>query len=345
MQKRRVITDPPAECTSRWAGESFDDYFIRLFDNKDKYGITCRQIAELLNAENQTNYGESVYRKEYAAFNRGRTYEREHSNNYISQRILTISDLHVPFNYPVEIFEKYKGNVDSLVLNGDIMDCQSISFFPKKYRISLVEEMIKARQYIMDLIDLIQPRKVYITKGNHEHRMINYLSEKLNEDLLNLMPDSPMDLIINDGFKDKDRYKRSEVYYPPLRDIYNEQNIDVYYNGDWYCRIGNVIFAHPLTYAPSMMKTSEKAVTYFSRSMDNRSFTAVVMGHTHKVGFYKVGDIKIYEQGCCCMLDALDYANGKLQDPQQNGYMYIALDRDGNIIEDKTKLVTTLVVD
>ena len=60
------------------------------------------------------------------------------------------------------------------------------------------------------------------------------------------------------------------------------------------------------------------------------------------MGFYKVGDIKMYEQGGWCKLDMLDYADGKLQDPQQNGYMYLALDKDGNIIEDKTKLITTL---
>ena len=106
-------------------------------------------------------------------------------------------------------------------------------------------------------------------------------------------------------------------------------------------KIGNVIFAHPLTYSGSMLKTAEKAVNYFTRSVD-RGFTAIVLAHTHKVGFYKLGDISIYEQGCLCKLDMLDYADGKLQDPQQNGYMYICLNNDGNIIEDKTRLITTI---
>lgn len=341
MLKQKIQTNPPMDCVVRWAGESWNDYFIRLCENKDGYGLTFRQIAGLLNNENGKNYDESAYRKEYAAFNRGRIYERQHSSEYVAQRVLSISDLHVPYNYPVETFSTYKGNVDVLILNGDVMDCQSISFFPKKYRINLVEEMIAARQYIIDLIGLIKPRKVVIIKGNHEHRMLKYLSDRLNEDLMNLMPDSPMDLIINDGFKDNDRFKHTEVYYPPLREVFEDQNIQIDYNGDWYCRVGNVIFAHPLTYSSSMMKTTEKAVTYFTRTQ-NRTFTAIVMAHTHKVGFYKVGDIKMYEQGCCCNLDMLDYADGKLQDPQQNGYMYLALDKDGNIIEDKTKLITTL---
>ena len=31
------------------SGESYVDYFVRLFDNKKIYGLTCDQIAELLN--------------------------------------------------------------------------------------------------------------------------------------------------------------------------------------------------------------------------------------------------------------------------------------------------------
>lgn len=341
MQSTKIETNPPVDCTERWAGESWDDYFIRLCENKGEYGITYPQIAKLLNAQNGKNYGESAYRKEFTAFNRGRIYEREHSSEYVAQRILALSDMHVPYHYPVETFRAYAGNVDVLVLNGDIMDCQSISFFPKKYRINLVQEMVEARQFIIDLVGMIKPKKVIITKGNHEHRMLRYLSDRLNDDLMNLMPDSPMDLIINDGFKDNDRFKKIEAYYPPLREIFEEEHINVYYNGDWFCRVGNVIFAHPLSYSSSMMRTVEKAVTYFTRT-ENRTFTAIVMAHTHKVGFYKVGDIKMYEQGCCCKLDMLDYADGKLQDPQQNGYMYLSLDKDGNIIEDKTKLITTI---
>ena len=336
-----VITNPPVDCTARWAGESIDDYRIRLCENKDAYKITYCQIANLLNAETGNNYDESAYRKEYVAFNRGREYEREHSTEYVAKRILAISDLHIPYHYPVDIFSAYVGNVDVIVLNGDVMDCQSISLFPKKYRINLIDEMVEARQYIIDLIELVKPKKVIVLKGNHEYRMLRYLSERLNEDLMNLMPDSPMDLIINDGFKNNDRFKHVELYYPPLRDLFNPQGVEIVYNGDWNCNIGNVVFAHPLAYSSAMMKTAEKALNFFARS-GYRKMTAIIMAHTHKVGFYKLGDVKMYEQGCCCNLDMLDYADGKLTDPQQNGYMYICLNKNGDIIEDKTRLITEL---
>lgn len=337
----QIETNPPKDCTMRWQGESWEDYFIRLCENKTSYGLNYRQIADLLNKENGKNYGESAYRKKYTDFNRGRVYEREHTSEYVAKRILTISDMHVPYHYPVSIFKDYYGLVDVLILNGDIMDCQSISHFPKQYRINIVREMIETRQYINDLINLIRPRKVIITKGNHEHRMVRYLSDKLNEDIMNLMPDSPMDLIINDGFKDNDRFKHTITYYPPLRELFEDLHIDIEYNGNWYCRIGNVIFCHPLKYSSPILKTAEKAVNYFNRSKE-RSFTALVMAHTHKVGFYKLGDVSMYEQGCLCRLDMIDYADGNLQDPQQNGYMYISLDKNGNIIEDKTKLITEI---
>ena len=120
------------------SGESYVDYFVRLFDNKKIYGLTCDQIAELLNAESGQKLGESAYRKEFAAFNRGRSYEREMVERGVATRILSISDLHYPFAKPIQTFSKYVGRVDILQLNGDIFDCQSISKFSKAYRIPCI---------------------------------------------------------------------------------------------------------------------------------------------------------------------------------------------------------------
>ena len=64
------------------------------------------------------------------------------------------------------------------------------------------------------------------------------------------------------------------------------------------------------------------------------------MGHTHKIGSFTQGGIKMYEQGCFCDLNKLDYNNGKLIIPNQNGFMYIALDDNGDIIDSKTRIIT-----
>jgi hypothetical protein len=48
--------------------ESFNDYHIRLYENKEDYNIDKFQIAELLNDEMGSNYDESKWRKDYAQF-------------------------------------------------------------------------------------------------------------------------------------------------------------------------------------------------------------------------------------------------------------------------------------
>jgi hypothetical protein len=52
----------------REENESFLDYHVRLFANKETYELDTYQIADLLNKEYGTNYSESKWRKDYAAY-------------------------------------------------------------------------------------------------------------------------------------------------------------------------------------------------------------------------------------------------------------------------------------
>ena len=260
----------------------------------------------------------------------------ESDNDAVATRILSISDAHVPFHLPIDMFKSYSGRVDVLIFNGDIEDCFACSAFPRKFRASFDEEMVEARKYMVDVINMIAPKKVIITMGNHEYRLGRHLTERLSEDIMTIMPDSPLELIVNHGFRVRDRLNKTETYYAPLTEVFD---IPIQYNGDWFCKVGNVIFAHPLSYSSGMLKTAEKAVDYFLRV--DRTFTGLVMAHTHKIGSYVQGDIKLYEQGCVCDLDKLDYNNGKLVLPSQNGFLYMCLDKEGNIIDNQTKLITT----
>lgn len=256
--------------------------------------------------------------------------------NGVATRILSISDLHIPFHLPIDIYKPYIGKVDTLVLNGDLEDCQSCSKFSKKYRIDVDKEMVMTREFLIELIHMLTPKKVIVVKGNHEHRMGRYLSDRLNEDLMSIMPDSPMDLIINDGFRVKDRINKTETWYSPIVEVFKDENVEISYTGEWYRKVGQTIFAHPLSYSSGMLKTTEKAVDHFLRK--DRDFEAVVLGHTHKLGSYVQGNIKMFEQGCCCDLNKLDYNDGYLTLPGQNGYLYICQDKDGKIIDDYTKI-------
>ena len=172
--------------------------------------------------------------------------------------------------------------------------------------------------------------------GNHEYRLGRFMCDRLNDDILSIMPDTPLELIVNRGFHVKDRRNKTETWYSPIKDLFAEENIEVVYNdGAWWCVENKTIFAHPLSYSSGMLKTTEKAVNFFLR--ENRDFTSIVLGHTHKLGSYVQGGIKMYEQGCTCDLSKLDYNDGKLVIPGQNGFIYKKKKKNRKKMDNKTK--------
>lgn len=305
----------------------------KLIDKTDDRSY--EELSEILFGEGNCFSESEVRKRMYGMKRLIDILDNENSN--VSLRILSISDSHVPFNLPPDIFMKYSGRVDVLIFNGDIEDCHSCSNFPKRYREPFDNEMVATREYMINVIEMLAPKKVIVTMGNHEYRLARYLNDQISDDIMTIMPDSPMELIIHHGFRVKDRKHHTETFYASLTDYFKDDNINIEYDGNWYVKQGNVIFAHPLSYSSGMLKTTEKAVNYFLRT--DRSFTGIVLAHTHRVGQYVQGGIKMYEQGCCCDNTLLDYNDGKLVLPSQNGFIYMCLDKDGNIIDEKTKLI------
>ena len=262
-------------------------------------------------------------------------YDEYLKNNGVALRILSISDLHIPFQKPIDIYKDYVGKVDVLQINGDVVDMQSISKFLKVYRLSVMEEIIQARQYLIDLIEYIKPKKVVVTYGNHDIRFQNYLSKNLDTDLLELMPQTVLELILVDGFNHYDKKSRIKSWYEPLQKVFTDIEID--YTGNWHCQIGKTIFCHPLAFSSVPLKTAEKAM-YFFRN-EGFLFTSLVMAHTHRSGKYEIGNTTIYEQGACCETKKMNYADGRLTNSQKEGFIYICQDENGEVIKDKTRLV------
>lgn len=320
--------------------ESHDDFFVRVgmmvMDGK----LTWQMAADIFNRDTGRNYGECSYRKRFKAFWQGMQYQKKngigHEADGVKTRILSISDLHIPFEKPIEIFKDYCGKIDVLQINGDLIDCYSISKYPKTYRVSPIEEMIQARQYLIDLIEYIRPQKVLVNYGNHELRLGAYLAKHLDNELQELMPETAFDYIFVDGFTHYDRKTRAKVKYPPLCDVFDD--IDVTYTGTWYSQYRNILFVHPRAFSSGMMKTAEKAMLWFRN--EGFQFDTLVMSHTHRLGMYKIGNTVIYEQGCCCDTKKVLYNDGNLINSQKEGFLVIGLDEKGKIIEDKTHLVT-----
>lgn len=99
----------------------------------------------------------------------------------------------------------------------------------------------------------------------------------------------------------------------------------------------DVMFVHPKAFSSSPMKTAEKAVLWFRN--EGYDFNCLVMAHTHRLGSYKIGNTTMYEQGAACETQKMRYGDGALVNSQQQGCIYVCLDKDGYNIESATKLV------
>ena len=261
--------------------------------------------------------------------------EDEERVNEDETRILCISDMHIPFNRDIKEFFKYKGKVDTLVLNGDIIDNYSMSSFTKMYRLSLVEELIQARELLIELIEEIKPKKVTVVTGNHEIRLGKKIADKIGSDLLDLMPRDALAFLFDTGFNYYDRIKKCKTVYIPIDE---EVDCEVNYVGNFWTKEGKTIFVHPQAFRGTTLGTVGKAYDYFTAIGED--FQSIIMAHTHKLGMYVMNDKYLYEQGTCANLNHMDYQDLKLpKSSQVNGYMYIIQDKDGNLIYDKTKLI------
>lgn len=253
----------------------------------------------------------------------------------VATKILSISDLHIPFQLDYTLLKDYR-NVDILQINGDVVDCQALSKFSKQYRISPMEEIIQGRQYLIDLIEYIHPKKVVCNYGNHDKRFAAYFAKNLDSDILELMPDTSLELIFVDGFRHYDKRSKSKVWYEPLCNVF--EDIEIEYVDDWKSKIGKTIFAHPLAYRSGMLATADKAKDYLQDTI-KEPFDCVVMAHTHKVGYSKKGYIKLFEQGAFADVKKMDYVDGRLMAPQQSGFAYICQDEEGNLLHEKSRVV------
>lgn len=249
-------------------------------------------------------------------------------------KILCISDIHIPYNLPEEFFKKYKNKVDILVINGDILDCQELSKFPKDYKINFIDEIVLAREYLINLVNIIKPKEVYVNDGNHDTRFGVYISRKIDSGVGSLLPTSPLKLILDDGFYNYDKMCGKQFFYKPLKKILK---CKVHYENNYWCKIGDVIYCHPSAYSSAIMGTAKKAMEYFNSQGLN--YKAIVLGHTHKLGLYKLGDKLLIEQGCVADTKKLKYFSGKLTLPQSGGYVYMELDNNNKLIKNSVKLV------
>ena len=162
------------------------------------------------------------------------------------------------------------------------------------------------------------------------------MARKLENELQELVPMTALDYIFTDGFTHYNRETGTKTKYEPLTSVFSD--IDIEYTGTWFSKIEDIIFCHPKAFSSSPLKTAEKALYWFRN--EGYSFKNLIMSHTHRIGQYKIGNSNIYEQGACCQTDKMLYNDGQLVNSQKQGFIFICLDNNGNVIDDKTKLVS-----
>lgn len=67
------------DSVSRKPDESFDDYLVRLFSNRDNYNLNNREVTELLNKDSGSETVASTYRRDWQAYQRWKKYFDAHN--------------------------------------------------------------------------------------------------------------------------------------------------------------------------------------------------------------------------------------------------------------------------
>lgn len=221
--------------------------------------------------------------------------------------ILAISDLHVPYhNVPAltaAIDYGIKENVNTIIINGDLIDFHQLSRFEKDPRARSTKEEFDTARAILEILRKKFPtQKIIWLCGNHDKRYEKWLYAKAPE-------------IFDDEY-----YKLEE------RLRLNELKIE-YLNDDILIKAGKLFITHGHLVIRGVFAPVNSA-----RGCYMRTKVSTIIGHTHQVSEHTEKDMKgeittCWSMGCLCELNPV-------YDPFVNkhahGFAHIKTDREGN---------------
>lgn len=130
------------------------------------------------------------------------------------KKILVFNDVHIPYhsveslNIMLEYAQKEK--IDSILINGDLIDFHQLSNFIKDPRKRHLKQELDATKEFLESIKLFMPNvKIFYKIGNHEERLENYLKLKAPE-LLDLS-EYNLDILLRCGEKNIDVIKDKRI--------------------------------------------------------------------------------------------------------------------------------------
>lgn len=111
-------------------------------------------------------------------FDLPQSYEQEYEHFNLPaelKNILVLSDIHLPYQHNEAIEEAleygiYK-NIDSILLNGDVLDCYMLSKFqPDPRERKFADEILSFQHFIRAIKSALPGVSIYYKLGNHEER-------------------------------------------------------------------------------------------------------------------------------------------------------------------------------
>ena len=194
-----------------------------------------------------------------------------------------IGDVHIPYqdNDAIEVaFTKMEEeNIESLFINGDLLDFYQLSFHEKDPRMVHFKQEIEAGRQFLDYCRSRFPGiPIYFIPGNHENRFERYLRIKASE-LLDI-DECRLDVILH--------VAEYRIEYLPFRSkvVFGDYTIE---HGDKIPGAGGVVPARTLL----MRLKSNSIVNHFHKSSESSQ------------RIYGVGEptnIRAYSLGCMCDL-------------------------------------------
>ena len=227
---------------------------------------------------------------------------------------LTLSDLHYPFEAEEVIEKALKEKVNGVVFS-EVFDFYGLSRFRKSRLISASEELRHGLKLVRKIKKMV--KNVVWYEANHERRIWALLQDRLagHEDVIEIL----------------------EIE-PPLAHKMMEIGVDA--TVSWWVRLGNVIFAHPDWFSNVNLRTAESTQNYFlqaSRKLFGQ-IEAICNNHTHKLIWGQRYGQHLIETGCAChRMDYLDEGKKRLE--SQPGYAVVAVNADGSLNTDETRIV------
>nr|WP_286674832.1 MULTISPECIES: metallophosphoesterase [unclassified Clostridium] len=236
-----------------------------------------------------------------------------------------INDIHSPYEREdlLSIISKHANEITTLVIGGDLMDCESISSFPKISRMSLLNELLYTYNLLKKIRKILnRDQNIIIINGNHEERLRTMICKMHEKDLQKFINPNILEMLV-DGF----------TIYEDNKKVKYEGIEGITYIPHWYANIDDkIIISHPKDFSAVDGKMCEKVSEHFLNKHEN--FEVLVFAHTHKYSQMKVSrrqGVFVVENGCLCKPH--DYSDtGKLGfTPQDYCYTIIKYNNDEKI--------------